>query len=137
MRNYIQFLASDNLEGRNIGSPGFEKAAAYVAAEFAQASLKPAGTSRFLQPVEFTETSLNASRSSLKLVHAGQSQTIEVPAEAQLIYSPDSAPSTHAPIVFAGFGLVIPEAGHDDLRGLQRIRRCRRVRMRTARIPTI
>ena len=28
--SHIQFLADDALEGRNVGTPGFEKAAAYV-----------------------------------------------------------------------------------------------------------
>ena len=28
--SHIEYLASDELEGRNVGSPGFEKAAQYV-----------------------------------------------------------------------------------------------------------
>lgn len=36
-------LSSDAMEGRDTGSPGYDRAAAYVAARFASAGLKPAG----------------------------------------------------------------------------------------------
>ena len=39
----IQFLASDELKGRDTPSPGLEKAAEYIAREFASFGLKPAG----------------------------------------------------------------------------------------------
>ena len=114
----IQYLASDELQGRNVGSPGYDKAADYVAAQFRQAGLEPAGIGGYFQPVEFTETSLDISKSSLALIDGGHTRHIEVPAEAQLGYSAHSADSIQAPVVFAGFGLVIPEAHHDDLQGL-------------------
>jgi hypothetical protein len=41
----IQFLASDELQGRDTPSPGLEKAAQYIAAEFKAMGLKPAGDS--------------------------------------------------------------------------------------------
>jgi hypothetical protein len=40
----VQYLADNKLEGRNTGSEGYRKAAAYVAGEFERAGLKPAGT---------------------------------------------------------------------------------------------
>src|SRR5579884_3146099 len=81
---HVEYLASDELEGRNVGSPGFEKAAAYVAGQFEHAGLKPAGTQGYFQPVAFTEVSLNAEKSSLALVRNGQSTPVPVPQEAQL-----------------------------------------------------
>src|SRR3990170_1977107 len=44
IRGHVQFLASDELEGRDTGSRGYNVAAAYVAAQFASMGLKPAGT---------------------------------------------------------------------------------------------
>ena len=41
---HIQFLADDKLEGRNVGTPGYEKAAEYVEGQFQTIGLKPAGT---------------------------------------------------------------------------------------------
>src|SRR5205823_9671691 len=39
----VQILADDKMEGRNTGSEGYRKAAAYVAGEFEKFGLKPAG----------------------------------------------------------------------------------------------
>lgn len=114
----VEYLASDALEGRNVGSPGYEKAAAYVAAQFERAGLKPAGAGNYFQPVALTEISIDPAKSTLSLVRQKQTIDIPVPEEAQLGYSADSAPSIEAPVVFAGYGLVIPEAQYDDLKGL-------------------
>lgn len=43
--SHVQYLADDKLEGRNTGSAGYRKAAAYVAGEFERAGLNlPART---------------------------------------------------------------------------------------------
>src|SRR4051812_24843859 len=41
-RKAIEYLASEELEGRYIGSPGIDKAANYIADAFARMGLKPA-----------------------------------------------------------------------------------------------
>ncbi len=41
LKTDICYLASDSLEGRLIGTPGIDKAAAYIAGEFKKAGLKP------------------------------------------------------------------------------------------------
>ena len=43
---HVKTLADDSLEGRQTGSDGYRKAASYVAEQFEQAGLKPAGTRR-------------------------------------------------------------------------------------------
>ena len=48
----------------------------------------------------------------------GETIPIAVPGEAQLGYSQYSASSIKAPVVFAGYGLVVPEAHYDDLKDL-------------------
>jgi hypothetical protein len=112
----IEYLASDKLQGRNVGSPGYEMAADYVATQYEKAGLKAAGSGSYFQPVDFTETSLNSS--SLTLVRGESTIKVAIPEEAHLGYSAESAESIEAPVVFAGYGLVIPEAQHDDLEGL-------------------
>ncbi|HEY3939260.1 MAG TPA: M28 family peptidase [Bryobacteraceae bacterium] len=112
----IEYLASDKLQGRNVGSPGFEMAADYVSAQFEKAGLRAAGSAGYFQRVDFTETSLNSS--SLALVRDGRTTPVGVPEEAHLGYSAESPKSLEAPVVFAGYGLVIPEAHHNDLEGL-------------------
>src|SRR5436190_20774400 len=74
----VEYLASDALEGRNVGSPGFDKAANYVAGEFERAGLKAAGKGNYFQPVQFTEIALNSSKSSLALIRAGKTIPVGV-----------------------------------------------------------
>lgn len=52
LKTDVYFLASDNLEGRSIGTDGEEKAAKYLAERFQKIGLTPKGTDGFFQ--EFT-----------------------------------------------------------------------------------
>ena len=70
-----------------------------MAAQFETAGLKPTVGSSYFQPVEFTETSLDAAKSTLALVVNGVVKQIAVPGEAQLGYSADSAPNIQAAVV--------------------------------------
>ncbi|MDO8629009.1 MAG: hypothetical protein Q7R41_00815, partial [Phycisphaerales bacterium] len=40
---HVNYLASDEREGRGVGSKGIEQAAEYIAAKFKEAGLEPAG----------------------------------------------------------------------------------------------
>ena len=40
--SHVEFLASDALEGRNVATPGFDKAVAYVEGEFKKIEPDPA-----------------------------------------------------------------------------------------------
>src|SRR5271165_6348438 len=63
--SHIQVLADDKMEGRNTGSEGHKRAALYVAEQFDNAGLMPAGTSGYMQPVEFSVTQIDEPQSSL------------------------------------------------------------------------
>ncbi|WP_353718259.1 M20/M25/M40 family metallo-hydrolase [Dyadobacter sp. 676] len=54
IRKHIEFLASDDLEGRGTASLGEIRAANYIVAAFKAAGLKPAGTRGYFQPFEVT-----------------------------------------------------------------------------------
>ena len=73
--SHIQVLADDKMEGRNTGSEGHRKAAAYVAGEFERAGLKPAGTSGYMQPMKFDVSQIVESGSHLALVRNGKTAT--------------------------------------------------------------
>ncbi len=115
---HIQYLADDKLEGRNVGTDGFRKAVDYVAAEFERAGLKPAGTSGYLQQVKFETRLLVEDQSSLAVVRDGKPEPLILGTDATLSPRADVAPTLEAPMVFVGYGLVIPEAKYDDLAGL-------------------
>jgi hypothetical protein len=48
----VKVLAADDMEGRETGSKGLEKAEAYIVTQLQQVGLQPAGSDGFYQPVK-------------------------------------------------------------------------------------
>jgi hypothetical protein len=116
--SHIQYLASDEMKGRNTGSPEHLKAAHYVAAEFERSGLKPAGTNGYLQPVKFDVKQIVEDQSSLTLVRNGKKHPLVLGDDATLALRGDIQENTEAGAVFIGYGLQVPEKKYDDLAGL-------------------
>ncbi len=116
--SYVEFLASDKLEGRNTGSEGHRKAAEYTAGQFEHDGLKPAGEQGYIQPVKFVTKELDEARSSLTLERNGQKEAVKLGEDAIIGTRVDPAPSVEAELVFVGYGLTIPEIKYDDFAGL-------------------
>ena len=116
--NYVKVLAADNMEGRETGSPGLRKAQEFVVEQLKRAGLEPVGSASYYQPVRFESRQIVEKESSLALVHNGQIEPLTLGDDAIFSTRVDLAPSVDAPLVFAGYGLTIPELGHDDLAGL-------------------
>jgi hypothetical protein len=120
IRANMGFLASDLLEGREAGTRGYDIAAAYVAARFAELGLKPAGgDGSYLQPVPLIAYR-PAAEGTITLKGKDGSST-------SLVFGEDYLPASNpvakavditAPLVFAGYGLVAPDQGRDDYKGL-------------------
>ena len=115
---HVRVLADDSLEGRGTGTPGYDRAARYVAACFADLGLRPAGTDGYLQPV------------ALRLARAleGSAIILDRPTGRHelalyrdyLAIADPLRPSVEvtAPVVLAGFGVTAPDRGYDDYRGV-------------------
>lgn len=114
---HVQFLATDDLQGRNTGTAGFDRAAEYVAEQFQRAGLRPGGTQDYFQPVAFTRLELDETKSGIELVSNDGDERVKLGDEAILNAPPDAAKQIEAPLVFVGYGLQIPEAHWDDLAG--------------------
>src|SRR5258708_319212 len=74
--SHIEYLASDDLQGRNTGSEGHLKAARYIASEFERSGLKPAGTTGYFQPVKFNVKEIAKGQSPLSLMLARKTTTL-------------------------------------------------------------
>jgi Peptidase family M28 len=116
--SHIAFLADDELQGRNVGTPGFEKAAGYVEAQFNDIGLKPGGISGYRQPVKFESRVLIPEQSSLALLRDGQELPLTLGEDASLSARSELEGPVEAPMAFVGYGLQIPEAKWDELAGL-------------------
>jgi hypothetical protein len=115
---HIQYLADDKLEGRNVGTPGFETAAKYVEGQFQAIGLRPAGLDGFRQPVTLEARSLVPTASQITLVRDGHETPLAIGQDASLSARGELNGSLDAQMVFVGYGLSIPEAGWDDFKGL-------------------
>jgi Zn-dependent M28 family amino/carboxypeptidase len=112
---HVQFLASDDLRGRDVGSDGYRKASEYVAKQFADAGLQPAGTNKFTQPIEFEVRRLDESNSALSLERAGKTEALQLGPDATLRVNGDPSSSIKAQAVFVGYGFAVPEMGYNEL----------------------
>ena len=84
VRRILSVLAADSMEGRRTGSPGANKAAAFIAAEMKAIGLTPAGDSGYLQIIPFASTARADGRERLQLLDS-MGALKSVPAAAQRI----------------------------------------------------
>ena len=116
--SHVKFLADDRLQGRDTGSDGHRKAAEYVAAEFRRTGLEPGGVNGYLQPVAFRSRRIVEETSSLVLVRDAKTENVVLGDEATFNMRIEQGGTIDAPIVFAGYGLAVPELKYDDFEGL-------------------
>jgi hypothetical protein len=115
----VAALANDGMEGRLTGTPGYQRAADYVVEQARAIGLEPAGSDGFFQRIEFEEQFVDHARSSASLVAGGRETRLDVPGDLTIGRGGGRVPErVDAPLVFIGYGLHIPEAGHDDLAGV-------------------
>ena len=95
-------LANDGMLGRDTGSEAYNRAASYVAAQFARLGLEPAGTLGYFQAVPLRAVRLVAPQSEVSLMRNGQAtplkwfRQITVPVRRGMLTAID------APLVFVG-----------------------------------
>jgi hypothetical protein len=114
---HVKVLAADNMEGRETGSPGMQRAADYIVARLKKDGIRPAGTKGFYQPVKLVRKILDESQSSLTLLENGKEEPVKLGDEAYFSTRVDLSPSVEAPLVFVGYGVKVPEKDYDDLAG--------------------
>jgi Zn-dependent M28 family amino/carboxypeptidase len=112
---YVKVLAADDMEGRETGSAGLKRAQAFVVEQLQSNGLEPAGAAGYYQTMQFESRQIVESESSLALVKGKSEQSLKLGEDAIFNTRVDLAPSLDAPLVFAGYGLSIPEKGYDDL----------------------
>lgn len=111
-------LAADDMEGRETGSAALKRAEAYVVQQLRADGLEPAGADGFYQPIAFESRQIVESASSLALLNGKEVEPLSFSNDAFFSTRVDLAPSIQAPLVFAGYGLSVPEKNYDDFAGL-------------------
>ena len=117
IKGYIEYMSSDDKQGRKSLTPGYEKVAEWAAVKFKEWGLKPAGDNgTFLQDVP---------------IQGGFTWTTGIPeltVDGRAFYLKDSdftlaSSSTHGTqasgeIVFVGYGISAPAKGLDEYTGV-------------------
>ena len=126
IREHVEFLASDALEGRMTGSAGAKRAADHIAAQFARLNLKPiSDAAGYFQAFEFTAgRRIIAAENEFQVTHhkhgAEQITDFSVEKEFQpLSFSRNGV--VEGEVVFVGYGLTVPGGlgeGYDAYAGL-------------------
>jgi hypothetical protein len=122
LRDHVYFLASDYLNGRAPGYAGYEIAAHYAASQFRQAGLAPAisssdGSKTFFQGILLRRRRLD--RFTITVPSRGGLASFELGREFKpLLLDYSVSGETVAKPVFVGYGISEPDAGWDDLAGL-------------------
>ena len=111
----IQYLASDELEGRLIGTVGLQRAADLIASDFSKLGLKPVpGLDGYFQPFEMT-TSVDPDSSKTSLAAGEKSFSLQKDF-MPLRFSAEKEAS--AQVVFAGYGEANMEKDYVDYEGI-------------------
>jgi Zn-dependent M28 family amino/carboxypeptidase len=116
--DHIKFLADDKLEGRDTGSRGEREAQKYAVEQLKKAGAEPAGVDGYYQPVKFVSRQIVEKDCSLALIRDGKREELVLGDDAIIGTRVMPAPEVEAALVFAGYGLKVPEKNYDDFAGL-------------------
>ena len=110
----VRYLASEEMRGRGTGSPELERAAEYIAEEFAAAGLEPAGENgTFFQSFEVTTGAVAGENNEYAV---GGTAYAEGEDFVPILFSSNA--EIEAPLLFAGYGISAPELDYDDYEGV-------------------
>jgi hypothetical protein len=114
IKETVNALAADELQGRGTAQPGGDKAAAYLADRFAKLGLKPLGDNNtYLQSIKFKETqflpqtAFTAGDQSFKF---GTDYFVTPPLSGDK--------NINGKLYFVGYGVALPAINRDDFAGI-------------------
>src|SRR6202051_1018940 len=114
---YVKYLASEDMRGRETGSPELEKAAAYIRDQLRSMHLKPLSGDSYYQDFEVTTSAHLGRDNKLTYLNGREKKQLRF----QQDFTPlnlSSAGDISGQVVFAGFGITAPEYNYDDYAGL-------------------
>jgi hypothetical protein len=112
---HIAILASDSLEGREVGEPGEWKAASYIQEIFKQIGLEPKGEpGQYLQAFPFNKQ-IDFGPNNKLMVNG---KNLQIREEFLPMYQSASRSFNFTEVVPVGFGITTEDSAYDDYKGL-------------------
>lgn len=121
IKGYIEYMASDDKEGRQSMTPGYEKVAEWAAGKFKEWGLKPAGDAgSFLQkvPVSGRGSSGASWRTGIPSLSVGGREFFIKDSDFTVDGSSTPGQAVSGEIVFVGYGISAPAKGLDEYAGV-------------------
>src|SRR5687768_3452772 len=115
---HVRALSADSMEGRAPGTPGEEKTVAYLTRQFQALGLEPGNPDgTWVQNVDLIGYT---SRPSAAITAGGRPIPLRFPDDyvASSRHERDRVTVDNSEIVFVGYGVVAPEYGWDDYKGV-------------------
>jgi len=114
LKETVNALAADEMQGRGTAQPGGDKAAAYLADRFAKLGLKPLGDNNtYLQQVRFKETLV-----SPETTIAVGTQNLKLGPDFFVLPPFTGDENIKGDAVFVGYGVAFPNQKRNDLAGI-------------------
>ena len=119
IQSSLNYLASDEREGRFPGTRGYDESAQYVADQFAAVGLEPGGTDGWFQQVPIITRLIDIENSGITLHTSSGDLDLEWKKDF-IIYADPLRPENRirAEVVFVGFGIHAPDVGYSDYDGI-------------------
>jgi len=119
LKMHMQFLASDELEGRDTGEPGMQVAARYLAVQAEALGLKALDEDKdYMQPYIIEEKAYDRENSHITIT--GPDSTSAVSTESFYMLTGQNGDHTiiEGEVVFAGYGINSEEQGYNDFQDI-------------------
>ena len=116
--HHIKDLSADSMEGRAPGTPGEEKAVAYITNQFKALGLKPGNPDgSYIQNVDLIGYTPHPTAS---FTAGGKTIALKFPDDyvANARHNRPETKVENSDVVFVGYGVVAPEYGWDDYKGM-------------------
>ncbi|MCP4313590.1 MAG: M20/M25/M40 family metallo-hydrolase [Bacteroidetes bacterium] len=116
LKMHMEFLASDELEGRNTGEQGLQVAARYLGVQAQQLGLEQADAGKgYFQYYTIEEKSYDRENCHITISRAGQPDLVNRDTFYMLSLGGEDHVSLEGEVVFAGYGITSEEKNYNDL----------------------
>ncbi len=119
LKMHMQFLASEELEGRDTGEPGLQVAARYLAVQAEHLGLQPADADQdYMQPYFIAEKSYDREKSSITISGVDGYVSVNKDPFYMLPAPPSDQTTLEGEVVFAGYGINSEEHEYNDFENI-------------------
>lgn len=120
-RDYDKAISSDEMDGRKPGTPGAERATAWIVDQFKALGLQPGNDGSWFQEVPFVSTALeHPDKIKLSVAEGDGTQTFDFGKDlvAMTLQAKPKVSIKDSDVVFVGYGVDAPEWNWNDYKGL-------------------